>query len=326
MAPAPAGRTGKGKGQTPPLEALEQARRLLAAHGIPSGPPTGPTFAAKPLPPSAALNKMLAEAMDKPGSSSDDTMRLLQPQLMQQIASTMSKLSSGGSSNDGLPGRGAIGGMGGIDADGLLGGGDGMVKATRGTENMNRLQAHQVSNPAAWNQAFDDELAVTLRTRHTGRPASLFDFVLHRMRFEAWQETEERVCHILAELHSTHTLGTESHDELGRQIRQAFKSTDQYVRDKDWTLAWTWLNIPDPRPKTRFRRGLAQPSEFAAGIAYVREQQVLETYQQQQATARRDAKGKTRESWKGGGGPATEVDADGAPVVTPKGGRGRGKP
>ena len=90
----------------------------------------------------------------------------------------------------------------------------------------------------------------------------------------------ERSLHLLAGLHACHLKGPEYHDELGAKIRQAFKATEQAVRDNgDWTLAWTWVDAPNPRP-TKFERGLAHPAEFSAGISYLRELQTLDTYHQ----------------------------------------------
>jgi hypothetical protein len=101
--------------------------------------------------------------------------------------------------------------------------------------------------------------------------------VLQRMKFTQAEEDFERFAHIFANLHAIHRRGADSHEELGAAIRQGFKALEQGHRDhSDWTLAWLWTNLPDPKPPRRFARGLAHPSEHSAGVAYIREMQTLQ--------------------------------------------------
>ena len=152
------------------------------------------------------------------------------------------------------------------------------MRSSRGADGLRRVRAAIQRNPGRWNDAFDDEVQRSLWTHVTGAPWSLYDYTLRRLQFHRHQEDLERLCHILSGLHACHRMGPSHHDELGAKIRQAYKAAEQAARDNgDWTLAWTWLDCPNPRPH-RYERGLVHPAEYSAGISYLRELQTLEGY------------------------------------------------
>ena len=92
---------------------------------------------------------------------------------------------------------------------------------------------------------------------------------------------------LLCRLHSLHLAGPEQWWRIGATIVQAFKAMEYYVRERDWAMAWLWLNLPDPRPARGMSRGLADPLEHSAAIAFLREAHLLEA--QRQAIAGRSA-------------------------------------
>jgi hypothetical protein len=152
---------------------------------------------------------------------------------------------------------------------------------TRGTEGLDRIRRGIANNPEAWNRHFDDEIMRQCFAHVTGGSWSLYDYVLKRIQFTKEQEDLERVTHMFCALHAQHRLGPENHEALGATLRQCFKAVEQAARDKsDWTLAWLWCNMPDPRPRQRYARGLAHPAEHSAGIAYLRELSTLQNFRE----------------------------------------------
>ena len=61
-------------------------------------------------------------------------------------------------------------------------------------------------------------------------------------------------------------------------IGQFFKSLEMRHMERDWLLAWQATSLPEPRPSSLSRRGLSHPSEYAAGIARIRELNLLNQY------------------------------------------------
>ena len=111
----------------------------------------------------------------------------------------------------------------------------------------------------------------------TGMPWSLEEYTRRRLRLAQDQEHEERFASIIHRLHALHTAGPDRWWEVGAAICQAYKALEQVTRDRDWSLAWMWTGIQDPRPRGALQRGLAHPLEHAAGLAYLRELHTLHT-------------------------------------------------
>ena len=130
-----------------------------------------------------------------------------------------------------------------------------------------------------WSKHFDDTIQEELHSKVTGKPWSLYEYN-QRVKYEPWQECEEMVSVMFAHLHALHLQGADAFEEIGMCIRQYYKALEQASRDRDWSLAWPLTDLPDPRPKTRYQRGLAHPAEYAASISYLREKQALLAHQQ----------------------------------------------
>ncbi len=92
---------------------------------------------------------------------------------------------------------------------------------------------------------------------------------------------------ILRRLHSLRLAVPDQWWRLGATIAQAFKAMEHCVRERDWQMAWLWLDMPDPRPRPGMYRGLAHPLEHSVAIAYLRQARLLEA--QRQAVAGRAA-------------------------------------
>ena len=198
---------------------------------------------------------------------------------------------------------------------------------SRGTETMQRVQQSRERDPQRWSQSFDVEIQRELFTTVTGRPWCLLDYVLKRMKFRHPQDDDlEHVTHIMCALHACHRKGADSHAELGMLVGQFFKAIEARHRDGDWLVAWTMTGLPDPQPRAGFARGLAHPAEYAAGIAKMRELQMVSQYRTSLTTAAaaanprgqlnpvkkepydRDKAGKGGKSDKGGKGKGKDKD------------------
>ena len=92
---------------------------------------------------------------------------------------------------------------------------------------------------------------------------------------------------IICRLHALFLGGPENWDRIGATIAQSFKSLEHYVRERDWQVAWLWLDLADPRPRPGMSRGLARPAEHSAAVAFLREAHLLDA--QRQAAAGRMA-------------------------------------
>ena len=136
-------------------------------------------------------------------------------------------------------------------------------------------------------ESFNLAIQRELETDVAGMPWSLRTYVERRLRFAQDQEAEERFIAILCRLHTLHLAGPENWWRVGATIAQAFKSLEHYTRERDWQLAWLWLDTPDPRPRAGMARGLADPVEHSAAVAFLREAHLLEA--QRQAVAGRVA-------------------------------------
>jgi hypothetical protein len=113
-----------------------------------------------------------------------------------------------------------------------------------------------------------------LETDVTGLPWSLHSYVERRLLFAPDQEAEEKFVTILCRLHTLHLAGPDQWWRIGATIAQAFKALEHVIRERDWQLAWCWLDLPDPRPG--MARGLAHPAEHSAAVAFLREAHLLE--------------------------------------------------
>ena len=154
---------------------------------------------------------------------------------------------------------------------------------------------------ARWNVHFDGTIDEQLFAGITGKPWSLYGYVIQWEKITHVEHDFEGFAHMFANLHAIHHRGPDSFDKLGAAIRQGFKALEQRShRDRyDWTLAWLWTNLPDPRPPRRFARGLAHPSEHSAGVAYIREMQTLQSHHEKVLDDEWHRGRKSEGKWKG---------------------------
>jgi hypothetical protein len=132
----------------------------------------------------------------------------------------------------------------------------------------------------------------------------LLEYTLRRVQFGRGQHDEdmERVMHLACNLHALHRRGPEHHEALGAAVGQLYKALEQRQRDSDWTLAWLWTGLPDPRPSMVYGRTLAHPAEHAAGIAYLKEMHTLAAHRALIAGGQMPQAYPTKGAGRGGGG------------------------
>ena len=119
----------------------------------------------------------LVSAALEPGEAGQRAMRLLELQALQQMGNSRRSDASGGR----------------VDFDDLLGdlgnateGGSsssGSISMPRGAAGLDRVHRAIARDPEAWVAWFDNELKKELFADVSGAPHSLFDYVVHRMRF-----------------------------------------------------------------------------------------------------------------------------------------------
>ena len=217
------------------------------------------------------MQALIAQALSG-GDGASAALRLAELQVLQQLAGALQgKRSDPASQAEMLFG----GGLAGDEAEG-----SGAASAPRGTANLLRVRQNVQRYPDAWWGYFNDQVQEALGTTYTGLPWSLQDYIEKRMRFTTDQEDEQRFAYILARMHALAMRGPDAHPELSALIAQSFKALEQKTRDRQWGLAWVWTGLPDPRPHGVFHRGLTHPIEHAAGIAYLRELQTLQSHRQ----------------------------------------------
>jgi uncharacterized membrane protein YgcG len=232
---------------------------------------------------------LLAIAL-KGGEDGREAIRLLEVFALQKVLDTSRRGDGRGSSDD------VFDLFDGADGDEGGGGRSGQ----RGSDSLMKIRRSIVKYPARWNDHFDGTIEEQLFAGITGKPWSLYDYVLQRMKFTHAEEDFERFAHIFANLHAIHRRGPDSFDDLGAAIRQGFKALEQGHRDRsDWTLAWLWTNLPDPKPPRRFACGLAHPSEHSAGVAYIREMQTLQNHHEKALDDERYKSRKGDGKWSG---------------------------
>ena len=313
-------------------DARQEAAALLAGAGIATGAPqpersmrpkpqTRAALAAPRLPePTAPVAGLLLNTIASQvaaGAEPDARMlRIAELQVLTQLAGSIAPKREAHHSSDLLNDD--------FGADSAAPGG---LTMSRGTETLQRVQQSRERDPQRWSQSFDMEIQRELFTTVTGRPWCLLDYVLKRMKFRHPQDDDlEHVTHIMCALHACHRKGADSHAELGMLVGQFFKAIEARHRDGDWLVAWTMTGLPDPQPRAGFARGLAHPAEYAAGIAKMRELQMVSQYRTSLTTAAaaanprgqlnpvkkepydRDKAGKGGKSDKGGKGKGKDKD------------------
>ena len=88
---------------------------------------------------------------------------------------------------------------------------------------------------------------------------------------------------------------------VNARIGQYLKTIEQStLAGGSWKMAWLLTGLPEPRPQGQINQGLTHPSEFAAGVAYLKETKVLEQPVRGKSTASWSAQG-GEDSGKGGG-------------------------
>ena len=305
------------------VRARERVAEALRSHGL-DRPPVGQTFSAsrERKTPGFSLPADLVERASAGGEDATHALRLLELDVLTRLADQGRSQSQ--SRNDDMLSFDEVLGT---DADG------GALRGLQGSGNMERVLGSVRRNPERWCQAFDDSICRACYSDVTGLPWSLFSYMKERVQFEQWQGDLQRCAHLVASLHAIHRRGPQSHWELGAAIDTAFKSIEQAARDgSDWTLAWTWVDLPDPRPRSRYTRGLAHPAQYAAGLSYLKEVNTLQSHREaliQPRRPRKDPGGKG--DHKGGAtGDQQQTDnnagdgADDAAPGQPKGRRRRG--
>ncbi len=140
---------------------------------------------------------------------------------------------------------------------------------------------------------------------------------MRRVHFTKQDEDVEKLTRLMCHLRVLHRVGPDHFQSLGGAIGQRYETCEQRQRGGDWTLGWVWTNVPDPRPSVLYARTLAQPSEHAAGLTYLREPFTLAAHRESVAAGQTPAVYGHRRRGGAGGGPrqgATTPGAEGTGV------------
>jgi hypothetical protein len=283
-----------GLGGLPDPPGLTDAGRLTrSAASRPAARPLDALGGAAAAAPESDFAAMTARALAG-GPGADTALRMLELQTLQQLAASLSRRP--GNHN---PDVEELFGAGDGDGDDTVG-----VRMTRGSEGLGRVLRNIERHPGLWNAHFDSTVKRTLQSDITGAPWSLLEYTLRRVQFGRGHQDDdmERVMHLACNLHALHRRGPEHHEALGAAIGQLYKSLEQRQRDSDWTLAWLWTGLPDPRPSMIYGRTLAHPAEHAAGIAYLKEMHTLAAHRALIAAGQTPLPYPPRNAGRGGGG------------------------
>ena len=265
---------GYAASRDPAASARLRAAALLGRNAAPFAEAAPGPKASAPVRPglaqAAPLNPELLERVLHGGGDAAHALRLIELDVMARLLGAGLAGDRASSWQDPMPGLSAA------DAAGI-----------RGSAGLQALRRTISTSPEAVINEFNASIRRELETDVTGMPWSLRTYVERRVRFAADRETEERMMAILCRLHALHLAGPDNWFRVGDTIAQAFKSLEHYIRERDWQLAWCWLDTADPRPRPGMSRGLAQAAEMSAAVAFLREAHLLDA--QRQAAAGRMA-------------------------------------
>ena len=309
LGPATADGFGGACGGDPAAAARQRLGDLLRARGANSAPEPESRAPARG---GAAFPPELLAAATEPGDAGTRAMRLLELQVLQELAGSVK---GGGADGDAID----FDEMADPETD-MPGG----VRAQKGTASMERIRRVIEKHPERWCRFFDQMIEQMLYAHLTNPPWSPYDYVLGRVRCQPEQEDLQRFLHPLASMHAVHRQMPGSHWALNAFTGQAFKACEQAIKDKDWTLGWRWTGLPDPRPNRRFAQGLTHPSEHAAGLAYLRELQTLEQHRLL-LSGKGPGKGDGKGGWGAGAGGGGGGGGGGGKADGGKGGGRKGK-
>ena len=243
--------------------ARNQAAEVLKKFGEQTAMPPEPG----PIQKATDASKVSAELIDVAkgsGPQAEKATQLLQLEALQKILERSEK----GSSNDSSDLDALVGLDSALDEAGNL-------ALPRGSQSIERIADSMRKYPGRWNKALDLRIYQALGSHISGGAWSLWQYTRDRIRIAQDQEDDEKYLYMFSALHALHRQGPDSHEALGSLINQCYKATEQKVKDREWTMAWLWTGLPDPRPSGRFERGLGHPSEYAANLSYMRELNTL---------------------------------------------------
>ncbi|MBM4022199.1 MAG: hypothetical protein FJ284_08150 [Planctomycetes bacterium] len=234
-----------------------------------TAPGARPAAARQPPEASVGLTPELLDRVLHGGADASHALRLLELQVLSRVLGASQAPGAGlGSQIDPLS-----------DLMGTVAG------ASRGAAGLQALHRTLAANPESVVREFNAAIQRELETDVTGMPWSLRTYMEQRVHFAPDQEWQQRMMTVLCRMHALHLGGVENFHRLGACVVQAFKMLEHVVRERDWQLAWLWMDLPDPRPQPGMSRGLAQASELSAAVAYLREAHMLDA--QRQAAAGR---------------------------------------
>ena len=150
------------------------------------------------------------------------------------------------------------------------------ASTSHGARSLAQLSRAVERNPERWIAQVDQAAARALGADHTGLPWTMELYADRMIRFR--NEHLERTWAFLAHLHGLSRRG--EHLLLAARLGQFLKATELAAQcNGSWKLAWAMTSLPEVRSCSAgsVGKGLAMPAEYAATVAWLKDQQTLET-------------------------------------------------
>ena len=246
--------------------AMNEARAALGASVADRAPPEGTPRNNPERPGDTALREMVQRG----GASADRALQVAMLDALERISGRSGR-TAGSPASDDVTLDDLLFGGGGGDLDGALRG-----LQSRGAGSLLRLGQAITREPEKWIEHCNLAAEKALGADVTGQPWSMEAYGRQVLKFGRLVEHERMWC-LLASLHTLHRRGPSAFSLMGAKIGQYLKAVETSVAcGGNWEMAWLYTDLPEPRPRGRPGRGLAHPTEFAAGVSYLREMRALE--------------------------------------------------
>ena len=244
--------------------AASEARDALGVSSAGRAPPEGAPRNNPERIGGAALREMVLCGW----ASADRALQVAMLDALERIEGHLGRAAGSPAPDDITPGDLFFGGGGG-DLDGALRG-----LQSREAGSLPRLEQAITREPEKWIEHCNLAAEMVLGADVTGQSWSMEAYGRRVIGFGRPVEPE-RTWRLLANPHTLHRRGPPA-------VLLMHAKTDQYLqavgtaRGGNWEMAWCYADLPEPRPRERLGRGLAHPTESAAGVSHLREMRAHE--------------------------------------------------
>eukprot|EP00971_Amphidinium_carterae_P122873 2432217-Amphidinium_carterae.1 len=252
---------GASCSSTPYLDAMAEARRLLALPDAATQPPQVQTHHRGAR--ERQVDMDIRAAVMRGGPDCQTAVNLALVEALERLSGR----GSGGEIDDGF--AEFLGGGDGVPSDG--------ERKTRGAEQLVKLARSIEQSPEKFSAQLDIAAAKACGALHTNLPWTMELYAERNIKFGKL-EGHERIFSMLAHLHGLARSG--QHALLAARIGQFLKSTELAVQcGGAWKLAWLLTGLPEVRSQSAsmLGRGLGMPAEYAATVSYLKDLHTLET-------------------------------------------------